>query len=327
MNLRWIMLTVLLVVMATGFMIWLGSLPASPPVAGPGARPDANASPAPPLRFGLIPEREIFQQRQRYIALTDELSKRLERPIELVTGNTYGGILEDFEAERIDAAFLGSFIAVLAMDRFDARVLAKPEVENGVTTYRGVLLVRADSPIESVAGLAGRSVAMVRGTTAGALFPVAEFHERGMLAAADPPLFRWVGTHDAAIQELVAGRVDAAAVKDLRVLNYEASPDAVDLRWLATSPAVPNNALIVRAGMDRQLSDQLAQILLALHEDEPGRRALAQFGAVRFVPCASAEYDAVFELIERINDRWIDVGIAGEPPRREAGETSATADP
>jgi ABC-type phosphate/phosphonate transport system substrate-binding protein len=174
MRIAWIILTGVLVLLAIGAAVWLSRVP-------PEGRPeDEAAEPAgqgPALRVGLIPERDIFAQRARYRALADYLAERLNRPVELVTNNTYEGVLDDFAADRVDAAFLGSFVAVLAMDRHDVRVVLKPELPGGVTTYRGVILVRPDSAIESIDDLGGCSMAMVKATTAGDLFPV--FERRG----------------------------------------------------------------------------------------------------------------------------------------------------
>jgi ABC transporter, phosphonate, periplasmic substrate-binding protein len=113
------------------------------------------------FRLGLIPERDIFAQRRRYRALADYLSGVLGLHVELVTSNTYHGVLNDMARGRIDGAFMGSMVATLTLDQLNARVLVKPQTEQGVTTYRGVIFVRDDSPIQSVDDLAGVSIAVV----------------------------------------------------------------------------------------------------------------------------------------------------------------------
>jgi phosphonate transport system substrate-binding protein len=316
----------LIVVTATGGMIWLGR--AKPPAEDPSAtdivrtgaaRGERGRIPkAATLRFGIIPEREIFEQRRRYAVLADELARRLGWTVELVTENTYEGVLADLESGRVDGAFSGSFIAVLAMDRCGVEVLCKPEIAGGVTTYRGVLVSRADGPIETVEDLGGQAVAMVRATTAGDLFPVTELARRGMLDGERRPSFRWMGTHDAAIQAVVEGRTDAAAVKDLRLAAYESGEGARPLRRLAESSAVPNNALVVRWDLDEAIKAKLKAILLDLDSDPEGRAVLEQFGAVRFVSCEAHEYEAVLEMTEGLGDRWSTLGVSGPPPRREA---------
>ena len=100
-----------------------------------------------PVRIGLIPERDIFRLRKRYKVLAEYLSTKLDRPVTLSTTNTYDGMLRDFGDRKIELAFAGSLVAALAIDRQDARPLLKPELPGGISTYHGVVFVRADSPV------------------------------------------------------------------------------------------------------------------------------------------------------------------------------------
>ena len=314
MRIAWIILTGALVLLAIGVAIWLGRLPSAMDIDEAG--PPSAADRAPPLRIGLIPERDIFEQRRRYRALADYLAVKLDRPVELVSSNTYEGILEDYAEARVDAAFLGSLVATLAMDRRNAQVLLKPEVEGGIATYRSVILVRADSSIQSVDDLVGHSIAMVKATTASDLFPMFEMVRRGLTQSLQPPEVKWVGTHDAVIREVVAGRADAGSAKDLRLDAYEAAHPEARIRRLAISDAVPNNALVMRAGVADEIGPVLAQIMLAMGEEAAGREALAAFGAVRFVPCRPEEYEAVYEMVDSLGEQWAALGVSGPPPKR-----------
>lgn len=312
-------LSVCLLLGVVGVLVWLGSWPATDgpgPAAADGGSTDA--SPDRVWRLGLIPERNIFEQRERYQALAGYLSRHIGRPIELVTLNTYLGVLDEFGDGHIDAAFLGSMVATLAHDRLGARVILKPVTPDGVSTYRGVLFVRDDSPIRGVADLAGHSLGMVRTTTAGNLFPVCELAELGLLHGDARPTFRWLGTHDDVIQEVVGGQVDAGAAKDLRLAAYEAEHPEVKLRRLAVGEAVPNNALLVRAGSDPLLVDRLREALLTMHQTAEGASVLEKFGAARFVPCSIDEYRAVYDMAETLGPDWPEAGVDGPAPRRPA---------
>jgi phosphonate transport system substrate-binding protein len=320
MRIAWIILTGALVLLAIGAAVCLSCLPGP---SEPGADLPGPGQQTPALRIGLIPERDVFAQRARYRALADYLAARLERPVELVTNNTYEGVLDDFASGRVDAAFLGSLVAVLAMDRHDARVVLKPELPGGVTTYRGVILVRPDSAIERVDDLGGRSIAMVKATTAGDLFPVFELARCGLLSSPTPPDRVWVGTHDAVMKEVMAGRVDAGAAKDLRLEAYEAEHPDRRFRRLAVSDPVPNNALVLRRAVADELGPRLAEILRQMDGDPAGRQTLAEFGAVRFVPCVAEEYEAIYVMVEALGERWSALGVSGPAPTRKYAASGA----
>ncbi|MFG0252317.1 MAG: phosphate/phosphite/phosphonate ABC transporter substrate-binding protein, partial [Phycisphaerales bacterium JB038] len=285
-------------------------------------RPQPESQEA-PLRLALVPERDIFEQRRRYQRLADYLAKHLQRPVEVVTENTYEGVLQDFQNDAIDAAFLGSFISVLAMDRHDARVLVKPEIETGVTTYHGVIFTRADSPIRSLEELAGKSIAMVKGTTAADLFPIAEMKRLEVLNQAGMPTIRWVGTHDEAIREVMEGNVDLGAAKNLRLDAFE-SQDAGRVRRLAVSEPVPNNALLVDPVTADVWGERLRQVLLGMNESPEGRQVLAEFGTVRFVDCKPDEYEAVYRMINSLGSDWVTLGVRGPIPGEGRKNTITT---
>lgn len=305
-----------LVVLAIAMLAWMARRPARPDDPAPDPAPVAGSPSAPPpLRLALVPERDIFEQRRRYRALAEHLGGTLGRSVELCTLNTYQGVLDDFAARQIDGAFLGSMVAVLACDRLGCRVVVKPVHAGGVSTYRGVLFVRSDAPYRAVEDLAGRSIAMVRTTTAGNLFPTCLLRNRGMLHGADRPVMRWVGTHDDVIREVVGGSVDAGAAKDLRLDAWE-SGGGQALRRLAVGAEVPNNALVLRPGLDERLGARLAEILIGMDETEAGRVVLAALGAERFVPCDHSEYAAIYERVEELGDDWNELGVAGPPPVR-----------
>ena len=163
---------VLLLVLVVAVLAWIGGDPVPAPRIGQAAASSGELSTSSTLTLGLVPERDIFDQRHRYRQLADHLAQELHRPVRLVTLNTYEAVLLDLAEGEIDGAFLGSMVAVLAHDRLGVRLVAKPVYENDVSTYRGVLFVPGSSPLTTIQDLRGRSLAMVRTTTAGHLFPL-----------------------------------------------------------------------------------------------------------------------------------------------------------
>jgi phosphonate transport system substrate-binding protein len=280
----------------------------------PSTRPVADTNRV--LRIGLVPEYDVFALRRSYQGVTKYLSQKLGRPVEVVTLTSYQAVLADFQERQIDGAFLGSLVALLAMDRYGAQVLVKPEQPGGVSTYRGVIFVRADSPIRSLDDLGGQSIAMLRATYAGSLFPISELVQRNLIMGHAAPRIIWMGTHDEVIDAVVSGRAAVGAVKDLRLDIFEKSHSNETLRRLATSKGVPNNALVMRSDLSKQLGQQIAQVLQEMDNDPEGRQALANLGAKRFVACSRDQYDPIYEMTESVGPAWALVGVTGEAPKR-----------
>ena len=315
------MLRTILLIFAAGLLIG-GLLWWSQRAPAPGSlreQPLPVSAAMKPIRLGLVPEHGIFTLRKSYQKLAGFLSQKLGRPVEMVTLNTYEAVLLDFEQKQIEGAFLGSLVAVLAMDRHDARVMVKPQRPDGVSTYEGILFVRAESPVTEVRQLAGRKVAAVRTTTAGCLFAMQQFKRAGLLAEdAHAPTILAVGTHDDAIKAVMSGDADAGSTKSPRLEAYLAAHPQAKVRILAKSPAVPNNALVVGADVPDDFGQRIAKALLEMDQDPQGRAALAEIGAARFVPATAEDFGTIYDMVEEIGQSWEKVGTQCAPPKRPA---------
>jgi phosphonate transport system substrate-binding protein len=280
--------------------------------APPGLHGTALPSPAEPpraapdqeLQIGLLPERNIFRQLERYEPLAAYLSARVGRGIHLEILPRYGNVVTNFESAGLDGAFFGSFTYVLAHRRLDVDAIARPVMQNGRSTYFGVVLVRRDSGIRDAAGLRGKRFAFVdQATTAGYLLPLEFLARHGVK---DYRTFLgetyFAGTHEDVIRDVLDGRADAGAAKS-SVLERMAGEDprvVSDLTFLARSPDVPENGLALRRGLPPELRARLREALLTMHEDPHGRRALESLGAVRFIETRDEDYEPVYRLAREI---------------------------
>lgn len=310
MKLVWTLTAGLLLAIVLGLLAILGYEPA--PIPSP---PVTTAPTLAAIRIGLIPERDIFALRKRHQILADYIAGQLGRPVELVTGNSYETVLKDFAEKRIEAAILGSLVTVLCVDRLDARVIAKTELPGGVSTYHGVICVPAESSITSVEQLAGASITLVRTTTGGNLFPIHELLRLGLMHERNAPRFVWVGTHDEAVDAMMKGLTTAAGAKNLRVSAWLRDHPGRDIRILAQSGEVPENALVVRGDVADTLGAELSRIVMNMDKTDAGRAVLRDYGATRFLPCAIADYKVIYDLVADLGDQWRQLGVAGAPPR------------
>lgn len=297
-----------------GFVWWSPKMVPSTPAESP----VLATRPANIIRLGLVPEHDIFALRKSYQKLAGYLSRKLQQPVEMVTLHTYEAVLFDFKERQIEGAFLGSLVAVLAIEQQNAQALAAPQRADGSSSYRSVLFVPETSSITSISQLKGKTVAAVRTTTAGCLFAMQQLTKAGLADGPGAPALLAVGTHDDVPKAVLGGQADAGSVKDLRLEAYLAANPTAKVRRLAMSRPVPNNALVVRADLADGLGQRIAEALLEMERDPQGREALAELGAVRFVPVTAEEYRPVYDMIRDIGTAWERVGIQCVPPKGPA---------
>ncbi len=258
-----------------------------------------------PLYIGLIPEQNIFKQMERYQPFARYLSEKTGREIVLKILPRYGNIIDNFVSSNLDGAFFGSFTYALAHAKLGLVPLARPEGLNGVSTYHGLIFVRADSHIRSAKDMKGKRFAFVdKATTAGYLLPLEYFAEnrignyRTYLKE-----FYFTGTHEDAIYDVLNRQADIGAAKNTvfdRIAAYD-SRLKTDLVVLATSPEVPENGLAVRNTLDPSLIQKLKDILLNMQNDPEGKGILTSFGARRFIETQDEDYSSVLDYAKHIN--------------------------
>jgi phosphonate transport system substrate-binding protein len=277
-------------------LLFLAGL-ASPAPAAPPAGVEQK------LLIGLIPEMNIFEQKERFRLLGEYLSRKTGVPVQFTILSRYGNIISSFETEKMDGAFFGSFTGALAINRLGVVPLARPVNLDGTSTYQGYLFVRKDSGIRDASGMKGKRMAFVeKATTAGYVFPLAWLREQGIEDAGR--FFResfFTGSHDAAVMAVLNRKADVGAAKHSiydRVRKKEPRVDA-ELAILAASPAVPSNGLCVRKGLAPALQAKLKDALLGLERDPAGKAVLGKFGALRFIETTASDYQPVLDMARK----------------------------
>lgn len=256
------------------------------------------------IRIGLIPEHNIFRQKNRHEPLADYLSQKTGINIELEVLSRHGDIIENFSSLGLDGAFFGSFTGALAHKRLKIEALARPESIDGISTSQGLIFVRKDSGIETAEDMKGKRFAFVdKATTAGWLLPLHYFQKEGVenYSVWFSEIY-FTGTHEDAILDVLNKRADVGAAKNT-VFERLAGPDSKvlkELLILTRSAPMPANALAVRSNLDSLMKKKLKEALLYMDQDAEGRRVLEKFGAARFIETTEEDYMPVFIFAEHL---------------------------
>ncbi|MBL0226038.1 MAG: phosphate/phosphite/phosphonate ABC transporter substrate-binding protein [Geobacteraceae bacterium] len=265
--------------------------------------PSEAQSPQQKILIGILPEMNVFKQKQRFKLLGEYLSKKTGVKVEFTILSRYGNIIDRFTSEKMDGAFFGSFTGALAIKKLGVVPLVRPVNLDGHSTYHGYLFTRKDSGITNVKQMRNRKMAFVdKATTAGYLFPLAYLRENGIT---DTDHFFsetfFTGSHDAAINAVLSRKADLGAAKH-SVYDRERKHDPRvnnELTILAESPHVPSNGLCVRGGLHESIKNRLRSVLLDLHNDPDGKVVLQQFGALKFIETTARDYQPVFEMAKK----------------------------
>lgn len=253
--------------------------------------------------IGIAPEINIFNQKKRFNALGEYLTKKIGITVEFTIFSNYGDIIDNFTAGKMDGAFFSSFSGTMAIKRAGAVPLVRPVNLDGTSTYSGYIYVRKDAAIKSVKEMKNKRMAYVdKATTAGYLFPIATLRANGVT---DTDHFFseyfFTGSHDAAINAVLNRKADVGVAKNGVYDRQRKRDPRVDreLEIITESSRVPSNGLLVRKDLQESLKNKLKSVLLDSQTDSGGKAVLQQFGALRFIETTTDDYQPVVEMAKK----------------------------
>jgi phosphonate transport system substrate-binding protein len=226
------------------------------------------------LRFAAISGADEESSATRYEPIVDLLSQQLGMPVEFVETTDYSSVIEAMRAGRVDLATYGPFSYVIASSEANATSLvASPNQQTGALGYRSLIITRADSGLDTIESLRGRSMAFADpASTSGNLFPRLILADAGIT---DVEGFfsetSFSGGHDASLVAVANGQVDAAGVCDTCIARFyrEGLADPNDIRVVAESDPIPPSPVAARADLDPALRQQITDFYLRLVPEHP----------------------------------------------------------
>jgi phosphonate transport system substrate-binding protein len=198
--------------------------------------------------------------------------------IEAFVATEYAGVIEAMCSDPVKAhmASLATFSYILASERGCAEV-AMVSVRYGSPVYNGQIFVRADSGIETLADLAGKSLCRPDPlSTSGWIIPSITLKAAGIDPDTGLSQIVDAGSHDASVAGVYNGDCDAGtSYVDARGTIEEDYPDVMDvIKVIEISADIPNDGLQFVPGFDTEMKDQIVNALLAIAETEAGQEAL-----------------------------------------------------
>jgi len=232
---------------------------------------------------------EVYKQFQPVaVALSKLLTEQMKQPakLELQIVQTYEECLEQFIAGKIDIVRFGPSSYVLARQKCKGVELLAAEREDSHNV--GLIVVRADSPVQKLADLAGRRFAFGdQQSTIGRYLSQAELVRAG-ITGRDLADFQFLERHDVVFKAVEIGDYDAGALHEQTFQELNAKVKGEKLRVLHKFNNVAK-PWIARAGLDPAVVQALRASLLKL-EDPVALKALKVPG---FAPTVDADYELI----------------------------------
>lgn len=273
--------------------------------AKPGAAGASSSATCPngKIRFGVEPYEDAAKLTPAYKALGDALKAKLNCPVEVQIVESYAAEVLAMQNGKLEIGQFGPLGYVFAAQRAGAEaVVTFGNPDRSVSSYKAGIWVPKDSPINDIAGLKGKKLALSEaGSTSGDALPRYAIRKAGMKDA--DVKINYAGGHPEALLALTYGKVDAAEINTQQQASAtkEGKFDASKYKQIWASDPISNDPITVAKGLDPAVRKAIVGALTSLTPQD-----VAQVGSYLdvepgpLVPVTQQTYQPLFDLAKTL---------------------------
>jgi phosphonate transport system substrate-binding protein len=195
----------------------------------------------------------------------DYLNETTPYTFEIRLSRTYEDIIDQLGKGEIVIASCGPVSYIKAKEKYGVKPILRALSKDGKPYYRGVIIVRGDSPIQDLKGLKGKSFAFGQAwSTASHILP--EYHLlRENIRLKDLKHYSFLRHHDSVVKAVLSGEFDAGAVKDIVAYKYQKE----GLRFIFSTDPIPTVPIVIRKDAPAEMVRSVKTALLNLNSRDP----------------------------------------------------------
>ena len=240
----------------------------------------------------------------------DYLSEKLGMDVNVTLATDYSTIVEAMASGKVDLGIMppAAYVQARNLDAAEAILSSQlvkydedteePIEGEYTSTFKGEVLLKADSDMESLEDLKGKKIATLSPNSAsGYIYPVAEMKDLGIDPLTDCTLTT-VNDIPSEMTAVLNGQQDACFVfQGARYVFSSKFTDYdlyKDLKVLyLTDGDIPNDAIAVQPSMDEDLKAQIKDVFLNMANDEEGKEAMSLWGHTGYGEADESAYDTI----------------------------------
>lgn len=268
------------------------------------------------LRVQFVPTNNDGSMEAKAKPFAAYLSEQLGCEVEVTLATDYSTIVEAMASGQVDIGIMPPAAYIQARDMGAAKAILTSQLgdydqETGLAlegqltgTFKGEILVKADSEIQSLEDLKGKKIATLSPNSAsGYIYPVAEMKDAGIDPTTDCTLTT-VNDIPSEMTAVLNGQQDACFVfegaRNVFASKFEEYDLFNDLKVLyLTKGDIPNDAIAVQPSMDETLKQQVKQVFLNMANDEAGLEAMSLWSHKGYEEATESAYDTIREYTEK----------------------------
>ncbi len=247
--------------------------------------------------------------------LTDFLEKETGYYFSTAVPASFIAVVEAFGTKKADIASINTFSYLMANAKYGAEARLRIVRDNNETTYKGQIITRYDSGIDSLPEINDRSFAYVDpSSTSGYILPKAMLEKKGI----KPSETVFAMRHDNVVTMVYQGQVAAGAtyyappdpethkILDARMRVEKQFPDVEQkVKIIGFTQSIPNDPWVFRKDMDEDMKEKIINALIKYVATPDGGKSMYDIYDIRgLIRTKDSDYDGLRKLLEEQNIKF-----------------------
>ncbi|MFC4307035.1 phosphate/phosphite/phosphonate ABC transporter substrate-binding protein [Cohnella boryungensis] len=280
------------------------------------ASPSAEATGYVPteLTVQFVPSQNAETLEAKAKPLEKLLSDALGIPVKVSVSTDFNTIIEAMQSKKVDVGFLppntyvqakemGAAEVILQAQRFGVNDADGTPTTELADSYKAMFIVKADSGINTLADLKGKTIAWQSVTSsAGFVYPAVELKKAGVDPNTDVTSIEMKG-HDKGVLAVLNGDADAAAIfQDARNIVKNDVPDIFEkTKVLHFTIPIPNDTISVRSDMNKDWIAKIQDAFISLGTNEDSRKIIFEiYSHQGYAKSDDSKFDSVREYAKAL---------------------------
>lgn len=243
-------------------------------------------SPAGMLHFSIAPQQSPRELAKRWGPIIQYLNDRSGVNLQFQTANSFLTYQQEMKAGSYDIAFTNAYYYPMLNKEVGYKVF----VQEKDAKFLGIMVVRKDSPYQTVADLEGKQLAYPGPTTITAMLAHTHLKANKINYSAN-----YVVSMDSVYRSVAKG-LFAAGQGEMRTFGGVDQEIRDQLRILWTADPLPPFAFIVHPRVPQAVLQKIQQAMLAMGDDPEGLSLLKAVNITGFVAAYDSDYESVRKL-------------------------------
>ena len=259
-----------------------------------------------PLVMGVFPRRSAAITHKIFKPIADQLSRKLNRKVVLVTTKDFKTFWKGVTEQKYDLVHYNQYHYIKSHKNYGYRVILKNE-EFGKSTLTGSITIRKDSGIKNIMELKGKRIAFGGGPAAMMSYILPTYLLRKAGLEKDDYTEAFAKNPPNAVMSAYYQQYDAAGAGDvvLKLGMVKKQINTDEMTYLIKGEQMAHLPWAVKQNMSPELENNIKQILLDLNNSDEGKNILksAKLTGVRLAK--DNEYDPHRKVVNFIyNERY-----------------------